>query len=327
MMSRMIARTTLTVAASLTFLLAAADDGRAAAGYVHEIKGKVRYKMGGRGRWTTLPPNLLVNTGDKLRLRAGVRARLVYLGRGGGSRTLKGPRTITVRAKGSATARRAPKGKPNLKQVIGLLVTRKRSYHRKGVGSLSSSSGNYVNLINPRFTVIAKGGPVTLRWLPRRGQQHYTVSVWRYKADASEQRLSIKMRCPTKICHYKLPPSFKLVTGKRYNWSVKPTQGGYTPYPRDGVWFSLASPDTQRSLAADLKRARSAPATYRKLYEVVAYVRHGFHAKGLAALGTPTNTVTKRLKAQLLCVTCRTKAANRLAKSKTFCKCKEEPDG
>ncbi len=329
-MTGKLAMTGLCVATSLTILFAAADDGRAAAGYVHELKGKVRYKKGGRGRWSTLPPNLLVNTGDKLRLRAGVRARLVYLGAGGGARVLRGPRTITVRAKGGAAASRTPRGKPNVKQVIRLLVTRKRSYHRKGVGSLSSSSQNYVNLIGPRFTVIAKGGGVTLRWIPRRGHRRYEVAVWRYKADASEQRTSAKVRCSTKVCQYRLPASFKLVTGKRYNWNVKPTPGGYAAYPRDGVWFSVASPATTRSLAADLKQARRASAAYRKLYEVVAYVRHGFHAKGLAALATPkpkpTNALIKRLKAQLLCVTCRTKAANRLAGKKSFCKCKEEPD-
>jgi hypothetical protein len=317
----------LCLAASLTILLAAADSGRAAVGYVHELKGKVRYKKGGLGRWTTLPPNLLVNAGDKLRLRAGVRARLVYLGSRGGSRLLRGPRTVTVRARGGSTARRAPRGKPDVKQVIKLLVTRKRSYHRKGVGSLSSASQSYVNLLGPRYTVIAKRGPVILRWVPRRGHRRYEVAVWRYKADASEQRTSARVRCQGKVCQYKLPASFKLVTGKRYNWNVKPTRGGYAAYPRDGIWFSVAGPDTLRSLAADLKRARRAPAAYRKLYEVVAYVRHGFHQKAFASLGKPRSAVTKRLKAQLLCVTCRTEAANRLAGNKTFCKCKEEPDG
>ncbi len=326
MKSRM-TRCCLVLAAGLTVLLTCESTGRAAVGYVHELKGKVRYKKGGLGRWSTLPPNLLVNAGDKLRLRAGVRARLVFMGSRGGSRVLRGPRTVIVRARRASAAKRAPKGKPNVRNVINLLVTRKRSYHRKGVGSLSASSANYINLLGPRFSVIQPSGRVTLRWKPRRGHHSYQVAVWRYKADASEQRTSAKVRCKGKVCAYTLPASFKLVADKRYNWNVKPTKGGYAAYPRDGVWFAVAGAKTRKSLVADLKRAERAPASFRKLYKVVAFVKHGLHQKALAQLGNPTKKSVKKLKAQLLCVTCRTKAANRLARKKSFCKCKEEPDG
>jgi len=306
-------------------VLLASAPAQATVAYVHEIKGRVKYKPHNGHRWGPLPANLLVNAGDQIRLKAGDRARIVYLGKGQRARLVRGPARVTIRGAGRRTAA-AARGNTPFGVLLKLLLTRSVSYHRQGQATLASASPNRVDLLSPRFSVVPPASPMVLTWRRKASHRRYRVAVWRYTADFDEKRVTGVVTCRTPVCRFTVPTGFTVVPGRRHYWNVRILGTGLKPYPVDGVWFVPAAAPTLRALHDDLARAKAAPAASRSLAQALAWAKHGFHQRALRLLPAAPRGHARALKAQLLCITCRSRAANRLAGKRTFCRCKEEPD-
>jgi hypothetical protein len=298
---------------------------RGAAGYVHEVRGKVQHRAAGSRTFGPLPTSLLVDDGDTLRLRPGVEAVVTFLGQAGTRITLKGPRDFTVKRPGGAPRPAVPGASVSLAQVLRLLLLRNESYHRQGAADLATpAAAGPVNLLSPRFSLVRDARDLVLRWEARPGVRQYQVRLWRYEQTGETVDTTAPVTCTTPACAWKVPAAQAPPPGVQAFWNVR--AGTAPAYPATGVWFTVATPALRAALEAALRTARSGTASARALAEALVLAQQGAHDLALERLRAAGRTPeTRELEARLLCLTCRAAAANQVAGRASYCTCREEP--